>query len=108
MPDLEWRWLAWASKQPERNVDVDRRNRLIAVTERSSDAAARFEAIRAQEEALDRAVEELLRWTAPGTVVPLTASKDVQITLESAPCLILRGDQSLAGPLQLIHQRDVP
>ena len=49
-----------------RNVDVPRRDRLIAVTQRSPDADARFEAIRAQEEMLDRAVEELLRWTAPG------------------------------------------
>lgn len=95
MPDLEWRWLVWASKQPERNVDAHRRDRLIAMTERSSDAAARFEAIRAQEEALDRAVEELLRWTAPGTVVPLTASKDVQLTLETT--LVVKGCPHAAG-----------
>jgi cytochrome P450 len=84
IPDLEWRWLTWAIAQPERNVDVERRSRLIAATERSHEAAARFEAIRRQEETLDRAVEELLRWTAPGTVVPLTASKDIELALESA------------------------
>ena len=44
---------------------------------------------------LDRAVEELLRWTAPGTVVPLTASKDVQLTLESP--LVVKGCPHAAG-----------
>jgi cytochrome P450 len=84
IPDLEWRWLAWASAQPDRNIDAARRDRLTAATSRSPNDAARFEAIRRQEEMLDRAVEELLRWTAPGTVVPLTASKDIQLALESA------------------------
>jgi len=84
IPDLEWRWLAWAATQPERNVDVARRDRLSAIVSRSPTAAARAEAIRIQEEMLDRAVEELLRWTAPGTVVPLTASKDLDVALESA------------------------
>ena len=84
IPDLEWRWLAWAATQPERNVDVARRDRLSAIVSRSPTAAARAEAIRMQEEMLDRAVEELLRWTAPGTVVPLTASKDLDVALESA------------------------
>jgi YVTN family beta-propeller protein len=84
IPDLEWRWLAWASMQAERNVDPARRDRLVALTKRSPDAAERADAIRCQEEVLDRAVEELLRWTAPGTVVPLTASKDLSVSLESA------------------------
>jgi cytochrome P450 len=82
--DLEWRWLAWASQQPDRNVDVARRDRLAALAARSPEAASRAGAIRRQEEALDRAVEELLRWTAPGTVVPLTASKDLTVPIESA------------------------
>jgi hypothetical protein len=89
MPDLEWRWRAWAARQSERNVDVARRDQLTAITQRSPEAAARFEAIRAQEDVLERAVEELLRWTAPGTVVPLTASKDMQVTLESA--MVVKG-----------------
>lgn len=95
IPDLEWRWLAWASGQPDRNVAVSRRDRLMGVIEGSPDAKARFEAIRAQEAMLDRAVEELLRWTAPGTVVPLTASKDIQITLESAH--MIKGCPHAAG-----------
>ena len=49
----------------------------------------------AQEDVLDRAVEELLRWTAPGTVVPLTASKDVELTLESAT--VVKGCPHAAG-----------
>ena len=95
IPDLEWRWLAWASKQSERNVDLARRDRLTAIAQRSPEAAARLEAIRAQEEVLERAVEELLRWTAPGTVVPLTASKDMQVTLESA--MVVKGCPHAAG-----------
>jgi cytochrome P450 len=73
--------LAWASAQPERSVDAERRGRLSDLVARSPAAAARAEEIRRQEEMLDRAVEELLRWTAPGTVVPLTASKDLDVTL---------------------------
>jgi len=95
MPDLEWRWLAWATRQSERNVDLERRDRLTAVTQRSPEAAARYEAIRAQEDVLERAVEELLRWTAPGTVVPLTASKDMQVALESA--MVVKGCPHGAG-----------
>ncbi len=95
IPDLEWRWLAWASAQPERNIDVVRRDRLTAAAARSPDAAARSEAIRRQEEALDHAVEELLRWTAPGTVVPLTASKDMTVALESE--MVIKGCPHAAG-----------
>jgi len=95
MPDLEWRWLAWAARQSERNVDLARRDRLTAITRRSPEAAARFEAVYGQEEVLDRAVEELLRWTAPGTVVPLTASKDMQVTLEAA--MVVKGCPHAAG-----------
>jgi cytochrome P450 len=89
IPDLEWRWLAWASSQSERNVDLVRRDRLIAFTKGSPEGMARAEAIRRQEEMLDRAVEELLRWTAPGTVVPLTASKDMTVALQSA--MVVKG-----------------
>ena len=95
VPDLEWRWLAWARTQPERNVDIARRDRLAALVDRSPDAAARAEAVRRQEELLDRAVEELLRWTAPGTVVPLTASKDLTVPLESA--MTIKGCPHAAG-----------
>ena len=95
IPDLEWRWLSWATRQSERNVDVARRDRLNAITQRSPGAKARFEAVYGQEEVLDRAVEELLRWTAPGTVVPLTASKDMQVNLESA--MVVKGCPHAAG-----------
>ena len=78
IPDSDWRWLAWASAQPDRSVDVERRNRLAAAAKQSPAAAARFDAIRQAEEMLDAAVEELLRWTAPGTVVPLTASRTLR------------------------------
>jgi cytochrome P450 len=76
-------------------VNVERRDRLTALVDRSPEAAARAEAIRGQEELLDRAVEELLRWTAPGTVVPLTASKDLTVALESA--MTIKGCPHAAG-----------
>jgi cytochrome P450 len=102
IPDREWRWLAWASTQPARVVDGQRRERLIALTERSSVAAVRFEVVRRQEETLDRAVEELLRWTAPGTVVPLTASKDLELALESPA--VVKGCPHAAGSTILVKR----
>ncbi len=102
IPDLEWRWLAWASARPDRAVDAGRRDRLTTIVARSPDAAARSAAIRAQEEMLERVVEELLRWTAPGTVVPLTASKDVQVTLESA--MVVKGCPHAAGDVLTIRR----
>jgi cytochrome P450 len=93
--DLEWRWLAWASAQPERAIDTARRDRLAALVRKSLVAAARYEALEHQEDVLDRAVEELLRWTAPGTVVPLTASKDVELPLESP--MTIKGCPHAAG-----------
>jgi cytochrome P450 len=76
-------------------VDVARRDRLATLATRSPEAAARAELIRRQEDVLDRAVEELLRWTAPGTVVPLTASKDLSVSLESA--MTVKGCPHTAG-----------
>jgi len=95
IPDFEWRWLAWALTQPDREIDVLRRDRLVAITRRAPYASARFDAVRRQEQMLERVVEELLRWTAPGTVVPLTASKDVELALESA--LVVKGCPRSAG-----------
>src|SRR5262249_24349552 len=82
-PDREWRWLSWAKEQPERTVAGERFSSLLDILAASPPAAARFEAVRTQERMLDDAVEEMLRWTAPGTVVPLTASKDMSVELES-------------------------
>jgi cytochrome P450 len=104
VPDREWRWLSWASGQQARHVDADRKDRLTALCAGSPDAAERAAAIQQQEQLLDAAVEELLRWTAPGTVVPLTPSRDVTLPLESpvtvkgcpyaagAPLTIKRGE----------------
>jgi cytochrome P450 len=102
VPDREWRWLAWALDQPDRAVDVARRDRLSAMCASSARAANRFEAIRAQERMLEQAIEELLRWTAPGTVVPLTASKDVSMPLESA--VTIKGCPHAAGSALAIRR----
>ena len=99
VPDVALRWLAWAQTQPLRKLDdsespdgkkaepgerIQRFERLTTLVARSQPLAARLEAIRKQESVLDAAVEEMLRWTAPGTVVPLTASKDIAIPAPSA------------------------
>ncbi|HEX7242292.1 MAG TPA: hypothetical protein VF263_18540 [Longimicrobiaceae bacterium] len=102
VPDREWRWLAWAHGQPERTVDRERRDRLDALRARSADAAARFEAVHAQEVMLDHAVEEMLRWTAPGTVVPLTASKEIEVPLETD--LVIKGCPYAAGETLTIER----
>ena len=95
LPDHEWRWLSWAEAQPERSVDRERRDRLRRTRDASPDAAARFAAVRRQEEMLDRVIEELLRWTAPGTVVPLTASRTIAVPLEAPH--VIRGCPHAAG-----------
>lgn len=102
VPDREWRWLAWAANQSDRVVDVARRDRLTVLRNTSTQADARFEAIRDQEVMLDRAIEELLRWTAPGTVVPLTASKDVHVELESAH--MVKGCPHPAGAMLTVQR----
>jgi cytochrome P450 len=104
VPDAQWRWLAWATTRPDREVDLVRRDHLQTMMARVPAAAARFDAIRDQEGLLDRAVEELLRWTAPGTVVPLTASKDIAVPL-TAP-QIIKGCPHAAGETLRLTQGD--
>jgi cytochrome P450 len=83
VPDRDLRWLVWAEAQPAHGVDLARRDRLQSLIAGSSALQSRFDATRVQEQRLDAAVEEMLRWTAPGTVIPLTASKDVAVALPS-------------------------
>lgn len=94
VPDRDWRWLFWASTQPERTVDVARRDKLRTLCDEPA-SKERFEAVSRQEEALDTAIEELLRWTAPGTVVPLTASRNVEAVLADAQ--VIKGCPYSAG-----------
>src|SRR5262249_10568105 len=110
VPDVDLRWLAWAQTQPLRKLDdsehpagkkaepgerIKRFERLTTLVAHSQPLTARLEAIRKQESVLDAAVEEMLRWTAPGTVVPLTASKDIAIPAPSA--MRYRGHTVKAG-----------
>lgn len=85
IPDRDWRWLAWATNQPARQVDSARLQSLQASKDSSPAALARFTAIANQENILGQAIEELLRWTAPGTVVPLTASQDLSLPAPEVP-----------------------
>jgi hypothetical protein len=77
---------------------------LLALAESSPEAADRFQAVRTQELMLDRAIEEMLRWTAPGTVVPLTASKDLAVPLEHAATI--KGCPHAAGQAMAIHRHE--
>ncbi len=86
--DHELRWLTWAVTQ-KRNVDEVRRDYLLGLIAKSPELGQRFEAFKLQEDALDNAVEELLRWNAPGSVIPLTCSRDV--TVEMPFGMVLRG-----------------
>jgi cytochrome P450 len=94
VPDRDLRWLSWAQNQ-RRDVDEARRDALSALVAKSAPLRERLEAIRIQEAALDAAVEEMLRCTAPGTAVPLTASKDLEIEVPSA--MVVQGRKLEAG-----------
>jgi cytochrome P450 len=95
VPDRDLRWLAWSEGRPEREVDQERAARLKWLVQQSPALRDRLDATRAQEQSLDAAIEEMLRWTAPGTVVPLTASRHVQIELPHA--MVIKGRSYAAG-----------
>lgn len=99
VPDRDLRWFVWAHderkgrlREPER---ADRYANLLAKLESSPELSARLDAHRTQEDALGRAVEEMLRWTAPGSVIPLTLEEDFE--LESPVDALIGGCPVAAG-----------
>ena len=97
IPDSDLRWLVWSESEPQRNVDQVRHNRLTSLVDESPDLKTRLAAVRTLEHRLDAAVEEMLRWSARGTVVPLTASKDVTVPLPSA--MTIKSERLQAGDM---------
>ncbi len=94
VPDSD---LRWHNALPKRQIDgapevVEARlyqteiERSRALTEllRGSDALrGRLQQVRAQEQMLKNAVEEMMRWTSPGSVIPLTTHADLSFP---SPC----------------------
>jgi cytochrome P450 len=78
--DHELRWYLWADH--ERNLKgplLERYQALTAKLERSEALKARKAQLEAQEQVLDRAVEDMLRYTAPGSVIPLALNEDYKV-----------------------------
>jgi cytochrome P450 len=92
--DVDLRWYRWAETEP-READPARRDRVASLLVESECLRQRLEAIHRQEALLDAAIEEMLRWSAPGSIIPLTASRDVEIPLLRAMCI--RGQELQAG-----------
>jgi len=81
--DSELRWSLWAvgavSLDP---ADQERLSRLQSQLTRSPALVERRAALEKQERCLEVAVEEMLRYTAPGSVIPLAMNEDLDVTLE--------------------------
>lgn len=89
--DADLRWSNWsvAARSSLDPAGQERLGRLEEQLARSSALVLRRAAIEAQEEKLEAAVEEMLRFTAPGSVIPLALNEDYQ--------LVLRGETSIGG-----------
>ena len=82
--DAELRWSLWAFGAA--TLDPANRERVIRLQgrlARSPALAVRRAALEEQERSLEVAVEEILRYTAPGSVIPLAMNEDVEVTLEA-------------------------
>jgi cytochrome P450 len=81
--DSDLRWSLWAfgavSLDP---ANRDRVARLQGQLAKAPALAERREALEEQERCLEAAVEEMLRYTAPGSVIPLAVNEDLVVTLE--------------------------
>jgi cytochrome P450 len=82
--DSDLRWSLWAfgavSLDP---ADRDRVASLQSRLARSPALVERRTALEEQERCLEVAVEEMLRYTAPGSVIPLAMNEDLDVTLEA-------------------------
>jgi cytochrome P450 len=92
--DVDLRWYRWALTEP-READAARRERLADLLACSEPLRRRLATIDRQESHLERAVEEMLRWCAPGSIIPLTASQDLDVPVPRA--MTIRGRELQAG-----------
>lgn len=82
--DSELRWSLWAFGAVALSpANQERLARVRSELERSGALQARRAALEHQEQCLETAVEEMLRYTAPGSVIPLAMNDDLEVTLES-------------------------
>ena len=82
--DSDLRWSLWAFGTAALDpANKERASRLRDLLERSPALTERRLALEAQERCLETAVEEMLRWTAPGSVIPLAMNEDLNVTLEA-------------------------
>lgn len=81
--DTELRWSLWSFGAVALNpANQERVARVRSQLERSPALVARRAALEEQERCLEVAVEEMLRYTAPGSVIPLALNEDLVVTLE--------------------------
>jgi cytochrome P450 len=81
--DSDLRWSLWSFGAV--SLDSASRERLVRLQDRLAKTpalAARRAALEEQERRLEAAVEEMLRYTAPGSVIPLAMNEDLIVTLE--------------------------
>ena len=72
------RWMAWAHLEREGRISEEDQNRYDSILEkmgRDNQLRELIDKYREQEIALGNCVEEMLRWTTPGSVIPLTAER---------------------------------
>ncbi len=81
--DRDLRWMVWADRERKGRLTLEahkaRHERLSRLIEKSVELKERFESVVVQEQALGNAVEEMLRWTTPGSVIPLTLESDYEL-----------------------------
>ena len=105
LSDVDLRWYRWAESEP-READPARRQRIADQLRQSNPLRQRLEAIHEQELHLDRAIEEMLRWCAPGSIIPLTASRELEVPVPTA--MLVRGQQLGPGdPLRIARGETV-
>ena len=94
VPDSD---LRWHDALPKRQIDgapkvvearlsqteIERSRALTELLQGSEALGGRLQQVRAQEQMLKNAVEEMMRWTSPGSVIPLTTHADLSFP---SPC----------------------
>ncbi len=100
--DVQWKLVDGAMEVVEARLSPSEKERSRALTDllRGSEALRdSLQRVGAQEQMLTNAVEEMMRWTAPGSVIPLTTQVDLSFP---SPC-----DTTMGGRLikkgEVIH-----
>jgi len=84
VPDRDLRWSSWAENQAA-GLEPEAAARLASITAKlvkSPELAERRTRLKEQERELETAVEEMLRFTAPGSVIPLAVKEDYELAIQ--------------------------